>query len=49
MLILQWTIGLIPHGGPIEIFPIPVSAAQKLCFVFSCLWDGAYKRCLAAN
>ena len=27
-------------GGPIELFLVPV---------LSCLWDGAYKRTLAAN
>ena len=43
----------ILHGGPIELFLIPASAPrlvyQRLWYVISCLWDGAYKRTLAAN
>ena len=38
---VQWVVGSIPHGGPIELFLVPASAPQ--------LWDGAYKRTLAAN
>ena len=38
---------------PIELFLVPASAPrlveQKLWYVPSCLWDGAYKRTLAAN
>ena len=34
-------------GGPIELFLVPASA--PLWYVLSCLWDGAYKRTLAAN
>ena len=33
-------------GGPIELFLVPASAPR---LVLSCLWDGAYKRTLAAN
>ena len=40
-------------GGPIELFLVPASAPrlvqQRLWYVLSCLWDGAYKRTLAAN
>ena len=35
-------------GGPIELFLVPVSAPRLLWYVLSCLWDGAYKRTLAA-
>ena len=39
--------------GPIELFLVPASAPrlvyQRLWYVLSCLWDGAYKRTLAAN
>ena len=34
-------------GGPIELFLIPASAPPW--YVLSCLWDGPYKRNLAAN
>ena len=27
-LMVQWVIGSIPHGGPIELFLIPASAPQ---------------------
>ena len=40
-------------GGPIELFLIPASSPrlvyQRLRYVLSCLWDGAYKRTLAVN
>ena len=40
-------------GGPIELFLVPASAPrlvyQRLWYVLSCLWDGAYKRTLAVN
>ena len=39
-------------GGPIELFLAPASAPrliQRLWYVLSCLWDGAYKRTLAVN
>ena len=46
-------IGSILHGGPIELFLVPASAPrlveQRPWYVLSCLWDGAYKRTLAAN
>ena len=39
--------------GPIELFLVPASAPrpvhQRLWYVLSCLWDGAYKRTLAVN
>ena len=41
-LIVQWVVGSILHGGPIELFVVP------WCVLF-CLWDDAYKRTLAAN
>ena len=42
--------GVILHGGPI-VFPVsaPRLVYQRLWYVLSCLWDGAYKRTLAAN
>ena len=36
-------------GGPIELFLVAASAPQRLWYVLSCLWDGAYKRTLAVN
>ena len=40
-------------GGPIELFLVAASAPrlvqQRPWYVLSCLWDGAYKRTLAAN
>ena len=40
-------------GGPIELNLVPASAPrlveQRPWYVLSCLWDGAYKRTLAAN
>ena len=40
-------------GGPIEIFLVSASAPRLVelrpWYVLSCLWDGAYKRTLAAN
>ena len=48
-----WVVGSILHGGPIELFLVPDSAPrlvyQRPWYVLSCLWDGAYKRTLAAN
>ena len=50
---LRWVIRSILHGEPIELFLVPASAArllkQRPWYVLSCLWDGAYKRTLAAN
>ena len=50
---VQWVVSWIPHGGLIELFLIPASAShlvyQRLCYVLSCLWDGAYKEILEAN
>ena len=41
------------RGGPIELFLVLASAPrlvyQRLRYVLSCLWDGAYKRTLAVN
>ena len=46
-------MGLILHGGPIELFLIPASAPRlvnKGCGIcYHVLWDDAYKRILAAN
>ena len=40
-------------GEPIDLFLVPASALQLVqqrpWYVLSCLWDGAYKRTLAAN
>ena len=40
-------------GGTIVLFLVPASAPrlvqQRPWYVLSCLWDGAYKRTLAAN
>ena len=48
LLMACWVIGSIPHGGPIELFPLPASVPrlvyQRLPYVLSCLWDGVYKR-----
>ena len=50
---VRWIIGSILYGGPIEIYLVPASAPrlvqQRLWYVLSCLWDGAYKRTIAAN
>ena len=52
-LMVRWIVGSILHGGSTELFLIPASAPrlvqQRPCYVLSCLWDGAYKRTLAAN
>ena len=52
-LIVRWVVVSILHGGPIDIFLVPASAPQLVLqrpwYVLSCLWDGAYKRSLAAN
>ena len=40
---VQWFVGSILHGRPIELFLGPASAPQ-LVYVLSCLWDDAYKR-----
>ena len=41
------------YGEPIELFLVPASASrleqQRPWYVLSSLWDGAYKRTLAAN
>ena len=39
--------GVRSWGGPIELFLVPASAPRL--YVLSCLWDGAYKRTIAAN
>ena len=44
---VRWVVGSIVHGGPIELFLVPASAPW-LVYVLSCLWDGAYKRIVAA-
>ena len=52
-LVVRWVVGSILHGGPIALFLVPSSALrlvqQRSWYVLSCLWDGAYKRTLAAN
>ena len=46
-------VGLIPHGGPTELFLVSASAPRLVYlrpwYVLSCLWDCGYKRSLAAN
>ena len=39
---MRWVVGSIPHGRPIELF-----LTTGLTKTY--LWDGAYKRPLAAN
>ena len=50
---VQWVVGSILHGGPIDLFLVPASAPrlvyQRPWYVLSRLWDGAYKRTLAAD
>ena len=50
---VRWVVGSILHGGTIELFLIPASTPQLvyqiLWYVLSCLWNGEYKRNLAAN
>ena len=45
---VRWVVGSILHGGPIELFLIPVSG-PRLMYVLSCLLDDAYKITLAAK
>ena len=53
LLIVQSVIGSIPNGGSIELSPSkPVHhnwINEGHGYVPSCLWDGVYKRFLAAN
>ena len=42
LIMVQWVVRSILHGGPIELFLVPASAPQL--YVLSCLWDGAYKK-----
>ena len=50
LLMVQWVVRSIHHGGPIVLFLIPTSAPPlRLRYVLSCLWVGAYKICLAPN
>ena len=41
LLMVQWVVGLIPSGVPIELFLVPASAArlvyQKSWYVLSCM------------
>ena len=49
---VQWVNGLIPHGGPIELFsfePVLHNWSNKGCGMFYSVWDYAYKRTLTAN
>ena len=45
-LMVRWVVGSIPDSGSIELFLVSASVPQSCPF---CLWDGAYKRSLAAN
>ena len=53
LLMVRWVVGSILHGGPIQLFLVPVGAPrrvyQRLWDVLSCLWDGVYKRTLVVN
>ena len=53
VLMVWWVVTSIPHGGTSDPFLVPASAPQlvqqKLWHVLSCLYDGAYKKSLAAN
>ena len=48
---VQWFVRSIPHGGPIEPFPVPASTTgvkgHGMCYPVC--GDGTYKRSLAAN
>ena len=50
---VQCVIGSNLHGGPIELILIPASTQRlvvtKAVVCVMQLWDGAYKRTLAAN
>ena len=46
--LVRCVVGSIVHGGPIELFLVPASAPRSW-YVPSSLWDGAYKRTIAAN
>ena len=49
-IIERWVVGSILHGGPIELFHVPVCApSQRPWYVLSCLWDDAYEGTLSAN
>ena len=52
-LMVRWVVGSILHVRPIELFLVlasdPRMVYQRLWYVPSCLWDGAYKRTLTAN
>ena len=53
-LMVRWIVRSILHGADlIELFLVPASAPrlvqQRPWYVLPCLWDGAYKRTLAAN
>ena len=52
-VIVQWVFGSILYAGPIKLFLVlaiaPRLIEKCLWYVQSCLWDGAYKRTLAAN
>ena len=40
---VRWVVGSFLHGGPFELFPVPVNT-PRLVYVLSCLWDDAYKK-----
>ena len=50
-LMMRSIVGSIPHGEPVKIFLVPVSAPRLVLqwplYALFCMWDGAYKRTLA--
>ena len=52
-LMVRWVVGSILHGmDPLSYFsfqPVLHNWCNKGWYVLSCLWDGAYKRTIAAN
>ena len=48
-----WVVGSKPNDRPFELSLAPASALRLVLhtswYVLSCLWDGAYKRSIAAN
>ena len=54
-IMVQWVVRSIPHGGPIEQLLVPANAldlsllCNKDCGMCYPVWDGAFKRSLAAN
>ena len=46
---VRWVVGSILHGEPIELFLVPASGITMAVVCVIMLWDGAYKRTIAAN